>query len=128
MEPVSDMAFGSYLRQLRLRAGFGLRRFADRVPMKPSNLCRLEAGRVPPPKDANRLRKITQALGLDAESPECITLNDLASKARPGTIAPDLGEYVATQPGVPLLLRTVRGKRLGARRLQQLAAYIKANL
>jgi transcriptional regulator with XRE-family HTH domain len=125
---MEELTFGPYLRKLRLKAGFGLRRFADRIQMKPSNLCRIEAGRIPPPKDPKAIHKITEALGLEADSSEYVTLNDLASRARPGTIAPDLAEYVTTQSGVPLLLRTARGKHLDAEKLRQLAEYIKTHL
>jgi len=47
--------FGEYLRQLRLDAGFGLRAFAETVGMKPSNLSRLETGRIGPPTSAERI-------------------------------------------------------------------------
>jgi len=123
-----ELTFGQYIRSLRLRAGLGLRRFAEMIPMKPSNLCRTEAGRIPPPRDAHVIRRIAEALGIKETSPEYVQLNDLASKARPGTIAPDVSEYVASQPGVPLLLRTARGKHLDAEQLRQLVEYIEAHL
>jgi transcriptional regulator with XRE-family HTH domain len=125
---MQEPAFGQYLRSLRLHAGFGLRRFADKITMKPSNLCRIEAGRIPPPRDIRIMRRIAVALELREDSAEYVRLNDLASQARPGTIAPDVAEYVAGQPAVPILLRMAKGKRLDAEQLRQLAAYIEANL
>lgn len=125
---MQELSFGQYLRKLRLQAGFGLRKFAEKIEMKPSNLCRTEAGRIPPPRDVAIMRRIAEALGLGENSAEYAMLNDLASRARPGTIAPDVSEYVASQPAIPVMLRTARGKRLDAEQLRKLAEYIEANL
>jgi len=117
--------FGGYLRKLRLDAGFGLRAFAETVGMKPSNLSRLETGRIAPPKSAERIAQIIEALGLGEDSPEFKQLNDLASEARPGTVPPDVEDYAARQPGVPLLLRTAKGKQLDEAEFRRLAEYIE---
>jgi len=117
--------FGEYLRKLRLEAGFGLRAFAETVGMKPSNLSRLETGRIAPPKSAERIAQITEALGLGEDSPEFKQLNDLASEARPGTLPPDVEDYAARKPGVPLLLRTAKGKQLDEAEFRRLAEYIE---
>ncbi|KPJ72930.1 MAG: hypothetical protein AMS14_06915 [Planctomycetes bacterium DG_20] len=117
--------FGHYLRKLRLEAGFGLRAFAEMVGMKPSNLSRLETGRMAPPTSADRMATIAQALGLEENSPQFKDLNDLAAKARPGTVAPDVADYAAHQPGVPLLLRTAKGKQLDEEGFRRLAEYIE---
>jgi transcriptional regulator with XRE-family HTH domain len=121
---VSD-TFGEYLRKLRLDAGFGLRAFAEAVGMKPSNLSRLETGRLPPPTSAERIRQMAEVLGLKSGSAQFTTLNDLAAEARPGAVPPDIVEYAAKQPGVPLLLRTARGKRLSEQQFKQLARFIQ---
>jgi transcriptional regulator with XRE-family HTH domain len=125
---MQEVTFGQYLRSLRLRAGFGLRRFADKIKMKPSNLCRMEAGRISPPRDIGIIRRIAVALGLGEDSAEYLKLNDLASRAKPGTIAPDVVEYVAGHSAVPILLRTARGKHLDAEQLRKLAEYIETHL
>jgi len=117
--------FGEYLRQLRLDAGFGLRAFAETVGMKPSNLSRLETGRMAPPTSADRIAQIAEALGLEEDSPQYRKLNDLAAEARPGTVPPDVEDYAAHQPGVPLLLRTAKGKQLDEAEFQRLAEYIE---
>lgn len=117
--------FGKYLRKLRLDAGFGLRVFAETIGMKPSNLCRIETGRIGPPTSPDRIAQIAQALGLEAGSEEYKKLNDLAAEARPGTVPPDVKEYAARQPGVPLLLRTAKGKQLDEAEFRRLAEYIE---
>jgi transcriptional regulator with XRE-family HTH domain len=117
--------FGEYLRKLRLEAGFGLRAFAETVGMKPSNLSRLETGRIAPPTSAERIAQIAEALGLEEDSPEFRQLNDLASQARPGTLPPDVEDYAARKTGVPLLLRTAKGKQLDEAEFRRLAEYIE---
>ena len=119
------LSFGKYVRRLRLEKGFGLRAFAEAVGMKPSNLCRLETGRLAPPTSAERIQQIASALGLESESPEFSRLNDLAAKARPGAAAPDVVDYAASQRGVPLLLRTAKGKQLNEEEFRRLATYIE---
>ena len=121
----SPLTFGQYLRKLRLTAGFGLRAFARTAGIKPSNLCRLETGRMAPPASADVIVRLTEALGLKPESPEFIRLNDLAAQARPGSVPPDVVDYAGSQPGVPLLLRTAKGKQLNEPELRRLAAYIQ---
>ncbi len=117
--------FGKFIRKLRTETGFGLRAFAAAAGMKPSNLCRLETGRMPPPVSAEGIGRIAKALGLKEDSPEFARLNDLAAKARPGSAAPDIVGYAARQPGVPILLRTAKGKQLGEAEFRQLAEYIE---
>jgi len=120
-----QVQFGPYLRKLRLEAGFGLRAFAETVGMKPSNLSRLETGRIAPPTSAERIAQIAEALGLEEDSAEFKQLNDLASQARPGTLPPDVEDYAARKPGVPLLLRTAKGKQLDEAEFRRLAEYIE---
>ena len=43
--------FGEELKKRRLETGFGLRRFAEIIPMTPSRLSRIEHGREPLPKE-----------------------------------------------------------------------------
>ena len=122
------VSFGAYLRRLRLEAGFGLRTFADLSGMQPSNLSRIESGRLAPPQDAAIIRRLAKALGLGEDSAEYVELNNLASQARPGTMPPDLAEYAGTKRGIPLLLRTVKGKNLDEAEFRKLAEYIDREL
>jgi transcriptional regulator with XRE-family HTH domain len=123
----ANETFGKLLRKLRLEAGFGLRVFAEAIGMKPSNLSRLETERLPPPNSAERIAQIAEALGLNEASAEFRELNDLAAEAKPGRVAPDVQDYAAQQPGVPLLLRTAKGKQLDEEQFRRLAEYIERN-
>jgi transcriptional regulator with XRE-family HTH domain len=101
--------FGGLLRDSRLAAGFGLRRFATMVNLKASNLSDIEHGRRRPPEDPEKLREIADALGLAEDSEERRRLYDAAR--RPGDLPADL-RHMADRHLVPALLRTIDNLQL----------------
>lgn len=122
------MTFGRYLRACRLKAGFGLRTFAEAAELKPSNLCAIEYGRQPPPQREAVLARIADALGLPQGSRERRRLFDLAAKHRPGTLPPDVAAFAGRTPGIPVLLRTIENKRLTHQDLERLTGYVNRQL
>ena len=68
--------------ELRLQAGYGLRRFAAATGFKPSNLSNTETGKLPPPQDPERLGQIASALGLLEGTPKRQRLYDRAARER----------------------------------------------
>ncbi|MBI4736828.1 MAG: helix-turn-helix domain-containing protein [candidate division NC10 bacterium] len=123
-----SMTFGEYLRACRLKAGFGLRTFAEAAELKPSNLCAIEYGRQPPPQREAVLARIADALGLPQASRERRRLFDLAAKHRPGTLPPDVATFAGRTPGIPVLLRTIENKRLTHQDLERLTEYVNRQL
>ncbi len=120
--------FGEFLRTCRLKAGLGLRTFAEAAELKPSNLCAVEYGRQPPPRNAEALNRIADALGLPRDSRERRRLFDLAGKHRPGALPPDVAAFAGRTPGIPVLLRTIENKRLTRQELERLTAYVNRQL
>ncbi len=116
--------FGEYLRQLRLKANYGLRSFATAIEMQPSNLCNIEYGRTTPPQDEETLKLIATTLGLEPASEEWNTLFDLAVKHKEGSLPPDVAGYAGKTPGIPVLLRTIDNKKLSKKELQELTNYV----
>ena len=56
---MDDNFFGRELKLLRLNEkGYGLRKFANHIDMKASDLCKIEQGRVEPPKEEEWLNFI----------------------------------------------------------------------
>lgn len=107
--------FGSYLKQLRLKAGFGLRRFANLIEMKASNLCDIEHDRRSMPKEY--LEPVAEALGLEQTSPEW---NKFFELARSENELPADVEKVARRRFVPALLRTIDNVQLSDDDIKQL--------
>lgn len=120
--------FGEYLRACRLKAGLGLRSFAEAAELKPSNLSAIEYGRQPPPQNAATLTRLADALGLPPSSRDRQRLFDLAVAHKPGVLPPDVAAFAGQTPGVPVLLRTMANKRLTRRDLERLTDYVDSRL
>ena len=116
--------FGVYLRQLRLKKGFGLRSFAKKVDWLPSNYSNLENDKINPPRDSDMLFKIARALQLSKDSEEWSKLFDLAANS-PERIPADLVKYVNEVELMPLMLRTVANKKLSKEQIKKLIEDIK---
>ncbi len=113
-------AFGKVLRDLRLTAGFGLRRFAGMVDLEPSNLSAIEHGRRCPP--TAKLQEIADALGLVENSANWQRFFDAA--ARDGELPADL-RHVTRRRLVPALLRTIDNRQLGDDEIRELIREIE---
>ena len=120
--------FGEYLRACRLKAGLGLRTFAEAADMKPSNVSAIEYGRQAPPQSEAVLRRVAAALGLPPASEERRRLADLAVKHKPGALPPDVAAFAGRTRGIPVLLRTIENKRLTKADLKRLAEYVDSHL
>jgi len=107
--------FGSYLKSLRLRAGFGLRRFASLIEMKASNLCDIEHKRRAMPKEY--LEPVADALGLEQASAGWEKFFELARKDN--ELPADL-KKVTQRKLVPTLLRTIDNVQLSDKEIKQL--------
>jgi transcriptional regulator with XRE-family HTH domain len=103
----SGEIFGAYLRQLRLQAGYGLRRFANLIEIKASNLCDIEHGRRSMPKEY--LEPAAEVLRLESESADWVNFFELAR--RNDELPADLMK-VAQRRFVPALLRTIDNAQL----------------
>ena len=121
-------SFGAYLRSLRLKAGYGLRKFAARVGYQPSNLSNLERGKLRPPRDPERLEELADALGLAEGSAERDKFFDLAREARDAPLPADLEGYARKRKAVAVLLRAARDKQLTDQDLEAVVEHINKHL
>jgi len=112
--------FGEYLRACRLEAGYGLRRFANMIEMKASNLCDVEYGRREMPEPY--MEPAAEALGLRPGTKEWERFFDLAGQSR--GLAPDVLR-IARGPYMPALLRTVDNLQLSEAEIRGLIAEIR---
>ena len=124
----SGETFGAYVRQLRLDAGYGLRPFATQAGFQPSNLSNIERGKLPPPKDPERLEQLADALGLAEESGERSRFFDLAAAAHDAALPADVEQFARRRRAIPVLLRTVKTKKLSDDDIRKLAEHIDKHL
>src|SRR5579859_6800259 len=92
--------FGEVLRELRIKASFGLREFAQKIGMQPSNLSFIENGRTPAPRKAETLELMAEALGLKEDSEDWARFYD--SAAKPGHIPADIYKNKHVREFIPL--------------------------
>ncbi len=116
--------FGEFLRAQRLRAGFGLRAFAEAAGMQPSNLSNVEHGRIAPPQDKAALDELADLLGLAGASEERARLFDLAVEGK-DRLPADVAAFAARTPGIPVLLRTIENRGLTKDELERLTEGIE---
>jgi len=114
--------FGPLLKALRVRAGFGLRKFAQMIDMPAPNLCDIEHGRRKPPSDPAKLRDIAETLGLTEGSSDWEQFFDAASSQE--GLPADI-RHLAGRKLVPALLRTIDNRQLSDEEIAQLIAEIK---
>lgn len=107
--------FGVFLKRLRLRAGYGLRRFADLIEMPASNLCDIEHGRRSLPK--SYLEVTADALGLEQDSPDWERFFELARKS--DELPLDV-QRIAHRRLIPALLRTIDNVQLSDKDINNL--------
>src|SRR5262245_58237349 len=89
-----DQTFGEFLRDRRLRAGFGLRAFAEAAGLQASNLSNIEHGRLAPPQDKEKLDDLAELLNLPKGSAERGKLYDLAADGA-GRLPADVAAFAA---------------------------------
>jgi transcriptional regulator with XRE-family HTH domain len=116
--------FGCYFKELRTRKGWSLRRFCEANGYDPGNISRLERGVFPPPESPQKLREYAKALGLKEGGEEWIEFFDTAAAAR-GQLPADLQADEKLVGRLPVLFRTLRGRKVPPQNLDQLVEMIR---
>src|SRR3989338_4591681 len=102
--------FGEFFKTKRQALGLTLREFCLQHKLDPGNLSRLERGLLPPPQDRKLLEQYAQHLAIKPGHGDWYTFFDLAAAAK-GRIPDDLLQDEDVVASLPLVFRTLRGKR-----------------
>ena len=118
------MKFGEFFKQLRAKSRISLRAFCLENAFDPANISRLERGLLPPPESREKLEAYAKALRLREGSDDWYMFFDLAAAER-GRIPEDVLEDKQLVAALPVLFRTLRGQRVDADMLDDLAERIR---
>ncbi len=116
--------FGEFFKAKRQALSLTLREFCLKHKFDPGNLSRLERGVLAPPHDREVLEKYAKALALKPGTDDWYTFFDLAAAAK-GRLPEELLEDQELVAKLPLVFRTLRGKRLTEQQLSELIKKIR---
>lgn len=116
--------FGVYFKECRIAAGKTLRAFCEENGWDPGNISKLERGLLGAPESDDKLEEYAKALGLKRGATEWQEFFDLAAIER-GRIPTDLQDDEELLGRLPVLFRTLRGKRIDPKQLDALIERIR---
>ena len=112
--------FGSYIRKLRTEQKIGQRELATKIGIAASYLNDIEKDKRSAPKQIviNKLSKILK-INIDR-------LNDLAGMSK-GNLAPDIAEYIESNPGIISLIRSIKQNNLNESQIEKIENSLNLN-
>ena len=122
----TSAVFGEFFKARRQALELTLREFCLKHQLDPGNLSRLERGLLPPPQDRARLEEYARYLELKPGSDDWYQFFDLAAAAK-GRLPEELLADEALVAKLPLLFRTLRGKRLTNKQLDDLFKKVRGD-
>jgi transcriptional regulator with XRE-family HTH domain len=117
-------AFGELFKRRRTASGQTLRGFCVEHHFDPGNISKLERGIMAPPQSEEKLQQYAKALKIPIDSEEYQEFVDLGF-ACAGQIPAEAMADENLVPKLPVLLRTVSGKKLSAKQLDNLIEQIR---
>jgi transcriptional regulator with XRE-family HTH domain len=119
-----NMSFGRFFKEMRLRLGLGLREFCLAHGLDAGNISKLERGVVPPPRSREKIEEYAAFLRLSEGTDEWYEFFDLAA-AETGRIPDDILSDAQLVEKLPVVFRTLRGKKLPEGNLDDLLERIR---
>ncbi|MBL7068335.1 MAG: helix-turn-helix domain-containing protein [Candidatus Omnitrophica bacterium] len=116
-------SFGSFFKEKRIELSLTLRQFCEKYNLDAGNISKMERGIFPPPKSEGLLKKYAKLLNLKEGTDDWYLFFDLAA-AETGRFPRELMEKDVLKR-MPLLFRTLRGKKLTKEKLDKLIRIIK---
>ena len=117
---VKNKSFGLLIRESRIKNGFGQRELAVKIGVAPSYLNDIEKEKRSAPKQIV-IKKLSKLLKININ-----TLNDLAGISK-GNVAPDIGEYIESNPSVVSLIRTIKDNNLDEEQIEKIENSLNKN-
>ena len=108
-----DKNFGALIRELRIKNGFGQRELASKIGVAASYLNDIEKEKRTAPKQIV-IKKLSKLLKININD-----LNDLAGISK-GNVAPDIREYIESNPKIVSLIRSIKENNLDANQIEKI--------
>ena len=112
--------FGKFIRELRIKNGFGQRELASKIGVAASYLNDIEKEKRSAPKQIV-IKKLSKLLKINID-----ILNDLAGISK-GNVAPDIGEYIENNPKIVSLIRSIKENNLDEDQIEKIENSLNKN-
>ena len=114
--------FGKYITELRISRGITLREFCRRNGLDPSNWSKIERSVAPPPRSKKTIESILDSMDIEKGTED---YNDALDLGLLESIPEDFIEEKNILKELPVLFRTVRGKKPSSEDLKRLIEFLK---
>ncbi len=115
-----NITFGKFIRELRIKNGFGQRELASKIGIAPSYLNDIEKEKRTAPKQSV-IKKLSNLLKININN-----LNDLAGISK-GNVAPDVREFIKNNPKIISLIRSIKENNLNENQIEEIELSLNKN-
>lgn len=116
--------FGEFFKAKRIERVLTLREFCKKYNLDPGNMSKIERGLLNPPGSQEKLEKYASYLSLKKGTDEYLEFFDLAAACR-GEIPKAIMDDSEVVKKLPIIFRTIRGKKVAPKLLDDLVDLIK---
>jgi len=120
----SKLTFGDFFKGKRIGLKKTLRQFCTDNKLDPGNISRLERGLMQPPQGSDKLEEYARFLEIKKGSDDWYKFFDLA-RIEAGRIPDELLKNESVAASLPILFRTLRGKKISEKKLDELVEMIR---
>lgn len=118
------LLFGEFFKEKRIKTGLTLREFCKKYRLDPGNISKMERGLFKPPSSKAKLVEYASYLGINKCSSDWYEFFDRAAACR-GEIPEEILKDEELIKNLPLIFRTIRGKKVSKELLNELAEHLR---
>ncbi len=120
----AKLTFGDFFKEKRIGLKKTLRQFCMENGFDPGNISKLERGLMPPPQGSDKLEEYAKYLQIKKGTDDWYQFFDLAA-VEGGRIPEELLNDAKIAASLPILFRTLRGKKISEKKLDELMEMIR---
>ncbi len=121
---LTKITFGEFFKEKRIGLKKTLRQFCMENGFDPGNISKLERGLMPPPQGSDKLEEYAKYLHIKKGTDDWYAFFDLAA-VESGRIPEGLLSDPKIAASLPILFRTLRGKKISEKKLDELVEMIR---